>query len=364
MYIFGFRGTIDPAYHRNVGDVMLSHGELIFLHRLGFSRDGLQQCDYLQAGDFLPACENVVSINTNRRAALWHAGGNWGDMWRIMQDERLASFEPLLLANFTIIGMPQSLYYNDSKLIGVDVAKMKRAIAAGLGQNGSATFLDTEDGRREAKKRVFLTWREQESLERAQKLYPFVENLLVPDIAFQLGPYEPILPKPGTMIRLDIVVFLRGDRESVYASQRDKMTIRKLLDQQPGAEGLQFMIVDWANRLDIFKSEDYYFTNTSIQLMTMGRVVICDRLHAAILCYLSGVPFVFVDQLSGKLTNTLRVAFDSWQGCQDGEAAMWARATSLEEAIQLAVGFLERYKLGTTRAELMAERQGRRRQVT
>jgi hypothetical protein len=55
--------------------------------------------------------------------------------------------------------------------------------------------------------------------------------------------------------------------------------------------------------------------------------------------------FVYIDQTTAKLSKTLEVAFDSWEGCSDGEAGMWARASSMEEALEIAVGFLEKYNL-------------------
>jgi hypothetical protein len=83
-----------------------------------------------------------------------------------------------------------------------------------------------------ASHRVIWTWREQVSYERGQRYLPFCTHLLVPDIAFQLGPYEPIrtVPLPqqqqtdktqlqllptttpeATSETLDIVLLLRND---------------------------------------------------------------------------------------------------------------------------------------------------------
>ena len=73
--------------------------------------------------------------------------------------------------------------------------------------------------------------------------------------------------------------------------------------------------------------------------------MICDRLHVAILAYLSGLPFIYLDQVSNKLTKTLRVAFSSWDGCQDEFGAMFAKAVSLQDALIKAVEFLDKYDL-------------------
>jgi len=42
-----------------------------------------EQCHYVQANYFYKLCTDVVraSDHTINKVALWHAGGNWGDLW-------------------------------------------------------------------------------------------------------------------------------------------------------------------------------------------------------------------------------------------------------------------------------------------
>jgi exopolysaccharide biosynthesis predicted pyruvyltransferase EpsI len=347
---------VDPAYHGNVGDHMIALGELEFMKRFGYATESQSQCHYIQAGGFVPHCSGVIDKSNPTRVAqplaLWHGGGNWGDLWPRIQEPRINSFANLLEKNFTIIGMPQSFHYDDAGLEKREAEQMKSNIAKAMWSRGQdASVLDTKEGRTQSMSRVVLTWREHESYEAALKRYPFVNNLMVPDIAFQLGPYAPMPPKEDDIPLLDIVVFLRDDRESTYMPQRNRQAINKILSSIDGGERISFSIVDWKDRLERFQSSDYFFTDTSIQLLSMGRVVICDRLHAAILSYLSGLPFVYINQSTGKISKTLRVAFDSWDGCKDGESAMWARADNLTHAFELANGFLDKYDLKPRRNE-------------
>jgi hypothetical protein len=62
------------------------------------------------------------------------------------------------------------------------------------------------------------------------------------------------------------------------------------------------------------------------------------------LSYLSGLPFVYIDQISGKISKTLGAAFHEMDDCLDGDKAKWAKASNLKEAIQKAVQMAERYK--------------------
>jgi exopolysaccharide biosynthesis predicted pyruvyltransferase EpsI len=342
---------VDPAYHRNVGDHMITLGELEFMKRLGYAANTQSQCHYVQAGEFVPHCDVVIYQPNPAQAvqplALWHGGGNWGDIWD-MQGPRIDSFVPLLEHNFTIVSMPQSFYYGDRELEKRDAERLKSNIVRGMWSwDQDTSILKTTEGRNRSMSRVVLSWREHKSYRKALKRYPFANNIIVPDIAFQLGPYAPMPPKEDDipLPLLDIVVLLRDDKESTYMPQRNKQAINEILTSVDGGDKISFSIVDWEDRLNRFQSMDYFFTDTSIQLLSMGRVVVCDRLHAAILAYLSGIPFVYVNQSTGKISKTLRVAFDSWEGCDDGESAMWARADNLTHAFELANGFLDKYDL-------------------
>ena len=342
---------VDPAYHANVGDHMLTLAELVFLESRGFKGGSaaVDQCHYVQASNFYPNCNKVIGdtspATVAHQAALWHAGGNWGDLWRSAHPPRINSFYSLLQANYSIVGMPQSLFYKDKDLERKDTILTQTNILQGLFSNSKDVSLSNMSVVEYVRSRVTFTWREHESYDHAVQLYPFVNNLLVPDIAFQLGPYAPI--PPAAKDGVDLVLFLRDDIESTQQEQRNRAAVQQLIDGIPGTQGVSFTIVDWPNRLEMFHSKDYFFTDTAIQLLSLGKVVICDRLHAAILSYLTGLPFVYINQSTGKVEKTLRVAFESWDGCQDGEISMHARAQNLHEALTKAIQFLDKYDLSS-----------------
>jgi exopolysaccharide biosynthesis predicted pyruvyltransferase EpsI len=117
------------------------------------------------------------------------------------------------------------------------------------------------------------------------------------------------------------------------------------LVQEATQRELTFSIVDWKDRLVRFDSTDIFFTETAIQLLSMGKVLICDRLHAAILAYLvTDMPFVYLDQLTGKISKTLLVAMESGPACQSATTTMahrWIAAPNLTEAIRQAAQWLD-----------------------
>lgn len=321
---------VDPAYHSNVGDHMITLGELKFLQSF-IAEHGIQlsQCSYIQAGGYVPPCESEIprlATKYSHPVAIWHGGGNWGDLWRRAQEPRVASFSLLASNGYTIITMPNSWFYKDKALEMKDLATIKTSIEAVWELRGE----------RDRKQRLVFCWREVFGYERGKELLSFATNLLVPDMAFQLGPYNPIPSSTNQMV--DIVLLLRHDHESVVA-QKSRAGVRAMLNKLPNGQDVSFSIVDWNDRLTRFDSKDIFFTSTSIQLLSLGSIVICDRLHAAILAYLMGIPFFYLDQISGKITKTLMASVSE---CSHGNQPDFELASSLEDALSKALDWFSR----------------------
>lgn len=87
----------------------------------------------------------------------------------------------------------------------------------------------------------------------------------------QIGPFAPIRKAPEKMV--DILMFMRNDKESKVSTKRNDNFIRDMLPNKD----MTFRIVDWPDRLEIFHTQDYLFTESSIELLSLGKVVICDR---------------------------------------------------------------------------------------
>jgi exopolysaccharide biosynthesis predicted pyruvyltransferase EpsI len=302
---------VDPAYHSNVGDHMITIAELTLLQRRSRTATSLSQCSYVQAHDFVPSCNTILQQEVNypdqivqtynsssssspymngssykKKVALWHGGGNFGNLWSTAQQARIQSIHLLLQANYSIIGMPNSWFYTNEQIESMDVKQLRYNIIIGLGL--SATNVDTITDiqlSNAVNSRIIWTWREHYSYVRAMRLLPYCTHQLVPDIAFQLGPYVPVRSIPDAMNglgMLDIVFLLRNDHESIFASARNRRSIQSMLNNIPGASQLSFSIVDWDDRLLRFQPNspnDVYFTDTAIQLLSMGNILICDRLH-------------------------------------------------------------------------------------
>ena len=64
---------------------MLTLGETRLIEEQ-FKLPPAEQCHYRQAKNFVEPCEEVLSQGRSSgpksgKVALWHGGGNWGDIW-------------------------------------------------------------------------------------------------------------------------------------------------------------------------------------------------------------------------------------------------------------------------------------------
>ena len=423
---------VDPAYHSNVGDHMITIAELTLLQSRSLTKTTLSQCSYVQAHDFVPSCDVILhseaqhpnqvvqtytssstSSTTDMRntqtsskykVALWHGGGNFGNLWSTAQQARIGSIVGLLQANYTIIGMPNSWYYTNEHIESNDLHQLRYNIAIGLGLDATNSIDAITDVQlsNALNSRMIWTWREHYSYERAMKLLPYCTHQLVPDIAFQLGPYPSVRPTlvsadessrreyltTGSTVNglgmMDIVFLLRNDHESTFASVRNRQSIHSMLDNIPGGSQLSFSIVDWDDRLLRFQPNnpmDVYFTETAIQLLSMGYVLICDRLHAAILAYISDLTFIYLDQISGKISKTFAVAMESGPNCQRSYMMLknenftmelnlgktqkfWSHAETISGAMEMAIQIIQQQNTVTNgRNQRSITREQRRNEI-
>ena len=106
-----------------------------------------------------------------------NTGGNWGDYWSYdnIHVQRLRAFVDLLEKGWTVVQMTQSMYYVNTGTEKNDTAKWIRDI-----NQRKVPGSDSKD-------KIHLNWRQEDSFNKANSLYPFVTNHLLPDVAFMIG---------------------------------------------------------------------------------------------------------------------------------------------------------------------------------
>ena len=180
-------------------------------------------------------------------------------------------------------------------------------------------------------------------------------------MAFMVGPLEETSAWSNNKEKVDILFFLRSDKESKFLHYRDRNKIRSILDQNPRTRSLTFHIVDWRDYHTFLNSSvkeplgprfEHKVINEggrfdfmkmfrgSIAMYNSSRVVITDRLHASIFAFLLHKPHVYLDQSYGKVRKTREVAFNTSSYCQDRQRLRYDQAKNIQQAVDMAAKML------------------------
>jgi len=336
---------IDPSEHGNIGDTTMCFGTYKLLAKFGIDELQITRCSLAQS---YSSARCTPALYASHRLAIWHGGGNWGDLWHSMHQSRMTSFKAIAASNATLLGFPQSYYYKNPSVEQSDTRHIRTNLFSGGASEESV------------RSRFVFMWRSARGFEAASKALPFATNLLTPDMAFAIGPQlSPLrLPMqrmvPKAVPQVDIVFIWRRDQEGRFAAQRNDATVRKWLDDMPGGIGktVTFALLDWNAVTDgkalpwhkkggrHWKYSNYEMLHAGVgQFLAAGRVVVTDRLHGSILSTLFFRPVVYLDNSYAKTTNTRAVALSSLN-CEDKEALGARAATSMKEAVEIAAKWL------------------------
>jgi pyruvyl transferase EpsO len=231
-----------------------------------------------------------------------NGGGNFGDVWR--RHQRLREAVVRDFPDRLIVQLPQTVHFQHRH----NLAAAHRIFDAHVN--------------------FTLLVRDQRSLEVVRSEFR-ARTALCPDMAFYLGAI-PRRRRPD----VDILWLRRNDRESagggdavvpsdvlacdwldhrVPMLRRIRTLLRPLAAREPRSLSLM-------NRA-LAAAYDYQARQRlqeGCRLLSRGRVVITDRLHAHILCLLLGIPHVLLDNSYGKV----RQVHEAWTA--DAPQVRWA----------------------------------------
>lgn len=271
--------VFDFPNHSNVGDSAIWQGQAKALLEY-FGCNPILTCQLLPANASLPRLNQSTQVIIN-------GGGNLGDLWPWFQifRERLIQSYPCN----RIVQMPQSIYFQDT----IKMHQSKYIFSAH--QDFTLMVRDHQS----YKTGMFLNGE---------------NTLLVPDMALALG----AIPRRITPV-FPIVCILRQDHESTVASHpmpTDELEITDWTTEPHYSESKALLWIDRLERkLPAFRSQSAPLSRflhnrlsasrlkRGCDLLSLGHVVITDRLHAHILCTLMGIPHVILDNRYGKISN-------------------------------------------------------------
>jgi pyruvyl transferase EpsO len=290
---------LDFPDHANVGDSAIWLGTTTFFreHR------GAEPAYVATARAF---SERALRAAVPEGPIFIHGGGNFGDLWPRHHDFREHLVERF--ADREIIQLPQSIHFEDP----AHAARTARAIA----RHG----------------RFRLLVRDRPSYDFAAARFD-CEVALCPDMALFIGALDREPPEN------DVLYLLRTDKERAVpegAGRRDDAhrVADWLGESRLSMEAAHLRWIahqlhqgQWdrlAMRGAWYEAKARVRVLRGCRLLSSGRVVITDRLHAHILCLLLDIPHSVLDNTYGKLGRFL----DTWTG----EAAGVHRAASIDDA--------------------------------
>lgn len=274
----------DAPYYRNIGDVMIWQGIEDFLKSINRK---LLCANSLSTFQF-PEIENDVTI-------LLMGGGNFGDLWRDLQEFRIKVIKHYF--NNRIVMFPQSVWYDDYNLIEMD-AKI-------FASHGN----------------LYLCARDRWSYEFMINHFSANNILLIPDMAFCIE--ESRLQHFRSKSTSTKLYFKRLDKEAAVATP---LNIGKDYDVhdwptiENNSKTFYSIYKTWglARRLESFPwitkmlyslSDIYASKIVKNKLVKQGcnflapyGSVVTTRLHAMILSILLHKPVEYIDNSTGKLS--------------------------------------------------------------
>jgi pyruvyl transferase EpsO len=254
---------------------------------------------------------------------LFQAGGNFGDDYLGPHRQRMDVLSKLP-SNPAVV-LPQSVHYTNASR-----AEQDAGVYTG---HGSVVVLARTAG----------------SLAALEKHFPKTPALLVPDIAFMLGPQL-----PNCQPDVDVFFLLRRDKERGGGAMGLQAALA-LLEHR----GRSHVIAEWDewrasspskaampwNNLTWAEAHAAALPQLRLQvannMLCRGRVVVADRLHAMLLALLMGKPFVGYDNSLGKLSDYRSTHLDADTRCQPHHTLSFFR-NNVGEAAGTAVELLDR----------------------
>jgi pyruvyl transferase EpsO len=275
---------IDAPGHSNVGDSAILLGELDYLARM----NPHAQISFYDVDSY---SDRAISQIERADVLLLHGGGNFGDLWAHHHKIRMWAFKTF--PNKKIIQFPQSIHFSDPEILA--------QTAAAIAELSDFTLLT----------------RDANSFAFAKAQFDCAVQLM-PDMAFAIAPLTRKAPQT------DCFCLLRTDKEAVADHAGILSAIRQTgravesddwLIERVTATARVDRLLGRINRrapdalaplgTALMALRRRYATErlaVGIDLLSRGRVVVADRLHAHVLCCLLGIPHVVFDSYDGKVS--------------------------------------------------------------
>lgn len=256
------------ADYKNIGDAAITYAQVNMLKHIFPDKKVIEIPMRKSFIDLLAIKKNIL----NNDIITTIGGGNMGDVYYGI--ERIRQQVINTFKKNRIISFPQSYNFLDDKKDSV--------------------LHSAKDIYQRHENLLFLI-RDEGSYERMKHQFKNLEIKLCPDIVLTLDLSLPILERKG------LLLMLRNDKESILTENE--------------REAIKLQAVQYDNALEIRDTSHHdkmidikYRNKIFLQLIAQikqKKVVITDRLHGVIFCYITKTPCIAINSHNSKVKNTV-----------------------------------------------------------
>lgn len=257
--IFLFLG----ADYGNLGDVAITYAQMNFL-KVRFFQYNTIEIPISRTYSGIKAVKRVIK---EEDIIVLIGGGNTSDLY-----DDIEFLRQLVVWNFRkqkIVAFPQTFDFTESKR--GHLCKLVSRFVYGKAKN------------------LTIMAREQNTMNLLQKDFPKINAVLMPDIVMTLD----MRSNTG---RKGVLICMRSDREKAVSINIKQQLITKL-KQKYSKVDFQDTQVD-----EVTEDNRYERLNDVIRKFQSHELVITDRLHGMILCYITGTPVLAFDNSNHKIS--------------------------------------------------------------
>ncbi len=258
--------------YNNIGDVLIRIAQEYFL-KVTAKQKQIVTIGYNDTNKFLKDIRNNATKNT---IIVLTGGGDVDDRYTGIERIRDRIIKTLAANECRIISFPQTIDYGKTRRGRYYLGLAQKAYAS----NRNLTFVA----------------REKISFNFAQKSFPSTNILLTPDIVLSLDRTQ--APKK----RNGIGLLVRNDSEKSLDNNFLQTIIDELKQRGYSVEKNDMTVTNFD------RTKIYDYANQKITFAHEKKVIITDRLHGMILCYITNTPCVVFQNTNHKISET----FHNW----------------------------------------------------
>ncbi len=254
------------ADYGNLGDVAITYAQTKFLKKHGYEVFEIPISESLEGIHF------VKKHITPKDLVTTVGGGNIGDLY-----DQIEYIRQLVFRTFTknkVISFPQTFDFADSKKGRLALSRAKKA----YNQHPN----------------LVLVAREKTSFKLMQKHFKNAKIILTPDIVLSLDKSQPVFKRKG------VVFTLRKDAEKNISRQQEDFVVNKASAIFKNALYQDTHIDKQKMSIDLREKE----LNKIWETFKNAELVITDRLHGMIFCYITNTPCMVFQNNNHKVKET------------------------------------------------------------